>query len=107
MTSRRILTSQELQEIYSAAPFTYNFEDILSWDSPFTLPITPPSIIKTPDKELIENATSIAQQVMHDIEATTPLGTPGLEEHLAKHYSVIERAHPEKLHELYKKNNTS
>lgn len=101
MTSRRTLTSQELQEIYSAAPFTYDFEDILSWDSPFTLPITPPNIASLSYDTLSDNATTIAKNVIQEIEATCPVSTPGFENYLNKHYSDIRQSHPDQVSQLY------
>ncbi|MFJ4387344.1 S-type pyocin domain-containing protein [Pseudomonas sp. NPDC089408] len=101
MTSRRTLTSQELQEIYPAAPFSYDFESILSWDSPYTLPIAPPNIASLSKEALRVNSATIAKNVIQEIEATCPEGTPGFENYLTKHYSEIKKSHPNQTNDLY------
>lgn len=42
MTSRRTMTASEIGEFYSPAPFRYDFEYLLNWAKPYTLPIVPP-----------------------------------------------------------------
>lgn len=103
MTTRKTLTSAELQEIYSAAPFTYDFENILSWGLPCTLPIAPPNIASLSKEVLLANAATIAINAINEIEATRPAGTPGLEKYLIKNYSVINQPHQDQTNKLYSK----
>ncbi|MBK4996096.1 hypothetical protein IAE39_004270 [Pseudomonas sp. S37] len=103
MTSRKTLTNQQLKEIYSSEPFSYDFESILSWDSPCTLPIAPPNIALLSRKALLTNASTIAINTIKEIEATRPAGTPGLEIYFAKHYSDIKESHQDQTNNLYAK----
>ncbi|WP_406669675.1 S-type pyocin domain-containing protein [Pseudomonas putida group bacterium ESBL64] len=103
MTSRKTLTSAELQKIYSAEPFSYDFEKILSWDTPCTLPIVPPNIASLSTEALRTNAARIAINLIKEIEATRPSDTPGLETYLAKNYSNIKKLHPDQINHNYAK----
>jgi len=103
MTTRITLSSAELQAIYSPAPFDYDFEKLLSWDRPFTIPITPPDITTLSIEALSANAEAIAQGVINGIEATCPAGTPGFNSYLEKHYLDIEQTHTDSLSKLFAK----
>lgn len=103
VTSRKTLTSAELQEIYSAETFSYDFENILSWDPPCTLPIAPPNIASLSIKAIHTNAATIAINTMKEIEATRPAGTPGFQSYLTKHLSDIKKLHPDQTNHLYAK----
>lgn len=85
MTSRKTLTSAELQKIYSAEPFSYDFENILSWESPCTLPIVPPNIASLSTEALRINAARIAMNLIKEIEATRPAGIKHLHPDLTNH----------------------
>ncbi|WP_119688813.1 S-type pyocin domain-containing protein [Pseudomonas putida] len=103
MTARRTITNPELDEIYSSAPFDYNFETLLSWKQPFTIPITPPDITALTDNALLESAESIAQNVINSIEASCPAGEPGLATYLEKQYLDIDLTHSETAGKLFAK----
>jgi len=103
MAARKTLTNQELEEIYSPAPFDYEFENLLAWKRPFTLPITPPDITTFTDSALIETAESIVQNVILNVEATCPTGEPGLGKHLENQYLNIEKTHNETASKLFAK----
>lgn len=93
MTTRISLTKAELDEIYSTAPFSYDFEQLFAWSSPYTLPIIPPNLGKFSIGTLVRNAESIGQDVIDEIEATLPIGTPGLMRYLDENYKNIEQSH--------------
>lgn len=104
MTSRRTMTASEIGEIYSPAPFRYDFEYLLNWAKPFTLPIVPP------DSEALFNigdgswgAEAKAQRVIDRIEATRPLAPLGLKQYLDRHYSAIDARHSDELRRLQAK----
>jgi len=103
VTSRKPLTSAELQKIYSAEPFSYDFEDILSWESPCTLPIVPPNIASLSTEALRINAARIAMNLIKEIEATRPADTPGLETYLTENYLSIKHLHPDLTNHDYAK----
>jgi len=103
VTSRKTLTSAELQKIYSAEPFSYDLENILSWDSPCTLPIVPPNIASLSTEALRINAARIAMNLIKEIEATRPADTPGLETYLTKNYLSIKHLHPDLTNHDYAK----
>jgi hypothetical protein len=97
MTTRISLTKAELDARYSAAPFTYDFAQLFSWGRPFTLPITPPDLEALSISMIVRNAESIAQDVIEKIEATLPIGTPGLARHLNENYVTIEQSHSDNI----------
>lgn len=110
MASRRTMTASEIGEIYSPAPFRYDFEYLLSWAAPFTLPIVPPDSEALFDREVFVgtagdswDAEAKAQKIVDSIEATRPTATPGLKQYLDSHYSAIDARHSDTLSRLQAK----
>lgn len=104
MPPRRTMTASEIEKIYSPAPFRYDFEYLLNWAEPFTLPIVPP------DSEALFNigadsrsAEAIAQKIIDRIEATRPSAPLGLKQYLDSHYSEIDSLHSDELSRLQAK----
>lgn len=104
MTSRRTMTASEIGEFYSPAPFRYDFEYLLNWAKPYTLPIVPP------DSEALFDigdgswgAEAKAQEIIDRIEATRPLVPLGLKQYLDRHYSAIDARHSDELRRLQAK----
>ncbi|WP_161492841.1 S-type pyocin domain-containing protein [Pseudomonas putida] len=103
MTTRTTLASLGYKKGFSQTPFSYDFENLLSWDHPFTTPITPPDLTTVTDEILYANAEAIAQDVIDRVEATLPMGAPGFDNYIEKHYLKIENDHAQKINELYAK----
>lgn len=103
MTSRTLLTQSELQEIYSTDPFSYDFEHIISWDTPFTHPIPLPDISGLSIDGLRANAISITQDIISKVEATRPEGTPGYDEYVVRQKIKINETYSDTISRLYAK----
>lgn len=98
------MTDSEVQEIYSPEPFSYDFEALLSWSEPYTLPVVPPNIESLSYDDLYSSARHIAQQLIDKTEASLPTGTPGLENYLNKKYADIDKHCTDKASRLQIKN---
>ncbi|WP_153787209.1 S-type pyocin domain-containing protein [Pseudomonas sp. EMN2] len=103
MISRTLLTQSELQEIYSTDPFSYDFEHIISWDHPFTYPISPPDISRFSIDGLRANAISIVEDIINRVEATRPSGTPGYDNYIIQQRTKINETYTDTVSRLYAK----
>ncbi|EPJ2808786.1 S-type pyocin domain-containing protein [Pseudomonas putida] len=104
MTSRTTMTASEIGEIYSPAPFRYDFEYLLNWAEPFTLPLVPPdSAAFFSIGADSRDAEAKAQKIINKIEATRPSAPPGLKQYLDNHYSAIDARHTDELIRLQAK----
>lgn len=103
MTSRTLLTQSDLQEIYSTDPFSYDFEHIISWGNPFTYPIPIPDISGLSIDGLRANAISIVQDIISNVEATRPEGTPGYDEYVIRQKIKINETYSNTISRLYAK----